>query len=807
MVLRVLVVVIILTGAFQPWWSGVSGALAQQPPPEKLDLTVAPPVLLADGTTESVLYVQLIGSTGLPALAPQDVEVSLVSSDGRIVRVPGRVVISAGESHAVAPLTTTLVPGKATITAVSRGGASATAAVETVSALEATRPFRLALVAAPLTMLTGGQPPGRLSIVLLGDNERSVPAPDGLEVVLSSSDPDVVRVAERVTVPQGAHFVTTELEALAVGSATLSAASSGFVSQFVEVKVVGLVGAPEETPPVRLALAAAPLTMLPGGQPTGKLSIVLLDDNGRSVPAPDTISLVLSSSDPDVVRVAERVTVPKGAHFVTIDLEALAVGSATLSAARSGFISQFVEVRVVEPGEGAEALALFLSPPVLHSGQGDLQGLILQAVDGEGIPVTFPCTQVHLASSAPLSVEVAPVAEVACGRDAQYITGTLTPGDVPGTSTITALAPGLRPATVTVAVEGLPPVRVQAEEPAEALVLFLSPPVLRLGQGSQPGLIVQAVDTEGVPVYFPCTQVNLASSAPLSVQVAPVAEGACDRDAQYVTGVLTSGGVPGTSTITAVAPGLLPATATLVVEGRVPAQLVAYLAPKQLLGIEATPGFLVVQVLDGGGVPVASHDDIPIKVVGGDGTIADEVLIPRGRSFARLGLEGLKPGRQLQLWLVNPSLTSAQLAVQTHILPIRVEASTSEEPIFPGDQRQILVRVRSAGSPLPGAALIWTATSGTLSGFPAETDANGEARALFTAGDVGTSAVEVLTDKTGYEEAKATVTFSVVAPLETESPSPKVGGIPVFFFLLAIPIVLVAYLAFKLVPGFRRSRE
>ncbi len=754
-----------------------------------------------------MVYVQLVGPDGLPKLASQATEVSLISSNARVARVPGRVLISAGESHAVAPLTTTLVPGKATITAVSRGGASAIAAVETVSVLEATRPFRLALVAAPLTMLPGGQPPGRLSIVLSGDNGRSVPAPDSLEVVLSSSDPDVVRVAERVTVPKGAHFVTTDLEAVAVGSATLSAASSGFVSQFVEVQVVGPVSAPEVTPPVRLALAAAPLTMLPGGRPPGRLSIVLLGDNGRSVPAADSLELVLSSSDPDVVRVAERVTVPKGAHFVTTDLEALAVGSVTLSAARSGFISQFVEVRVVEPGERAEALVLFLSPPVLHSGQGGLQGLILQAVDGEGIPVSFPCTQVHLASSAPLSVEVAPVAEVACGRDDQYVTGTLTPGGVPGTSTITALAPGLLPATVTMAVDGRAPVRVQAEEPAEALVLFLSPPVLRLGQGSQRGLIVQAVDTEGVPVYFPCTQVNLASSAPLSVQVAPVAEGACDRDAQYVTGTLTPGGVAGTSTITAVAPGLLPATATLAVEGRVPAQLVAYLAPKQLLGIEATPGFLVVQVLDGGGVPVASHDDIPIKVVGADGTIADEVLIPRGRSFARLELEGLQPGRQLQLWLVNPSLTSAQLSLKSLALPASAEASASEEPLFPGDQKQILVRVRSAGSPLPGAALTWTAINGFLSDAAPETDDNGEGRAVFTAREPGDGAVEVVVSKVGYVDARAQVDVPVVAPLETESPSPKVGGIPVFFFLLAIPIVLVAYLAYKLVPGFRRSRE
>ncbi len=585
MVRRILFIAIVLSGALQLWWSGIPGALAEEPSPEKLALTVAPSVLPADGNTHPVVYVQLMGPDGVPRLAPQDIEVSLISSNARVVRVPERVVISADESYTVASLTTTLVPGSAPITAVSRGRASATAEVETVSSLEATLPFRLALYAAPGNMLSGSQPPGRLSIVLLGANGRSIPAPESLTVVLNSSDPDVVRMAEEVTIPRGTHFVTTDLEPRAAGVATLSAVSSGFVSEFIEV-------------------------------------------------------------------------------------------------------------HVLEPGETAEALVLHLSPPVFRSGAGTHRGVILQAVDDNGTPVYFPCTQVQLASSSPRSAEVTTVAGVACYRDVQYAVGTLTIGDLPGTSTITAVATGLRPAS-----------------------------------------------------------------------------------------------------------------ADLAVHGQVPVQLRAYLAPTGLLGVETTPGFLVVQVLDESGLPVTSHDDIPIKLVGGDGMLPDEAVIPGDRSFVRIGLGGLQPERQVELWLVSPNLASAQVSVKSRALPTSAKAVISEGPLFPGDQKQILIQVRSSGSPLTQASLTWTATNGILSDATPETDENGEGRAVFSAREPGDGVVEVVVTKVGYEDAKARTTIAVVAPVETSNPPPKLFGIPVLYLFLAIPIVLLGYVLYKFFPAVKRLRR
>ncbi|MEE9248975.1 MAG: hypothetical protein V3U79_09795 [Dehalococcoidia bacterium] len=584
MVRPILFVVVLLVIALQPWWDTPPQAMAEEPPQEKLALTIAPPILLADESTHSVIYLQLVGADGVPRLASQDTLVSLVSSDSRIVRVPNRVHIPAGKSYTIAPLTTTSATGNVVVTAVIPGRAPVSAVIEIVSALDATSPFRLALYAAPGMILPGGQPPAKLAIMLLGAN-------------------------------------------------------------------------------------------------------------GRMVPAPESLNVVLSSSDPDVVRVAERVTIPKGEHFAILDLEPMAAGSATLSAVGSGFVSEFIEIRVVEPGETADALVLYLSPPVLSSGAGSHRGVIVQAIDTNGIPVYFPCTQVHLASSSPLSAEITPVAEVTCGRNAHYASGTLTIGALPGTLTITAAATGLRPAV-----------------------------------------------------------------------------------------------------------------AILDVQGRLPAQLKAYLAPQGLLRVEDTPGFAAVQVLDGNGVPVNLHDGIPVTLVGGGETFQDEVMIPKGQSFVTLGLGDLQPASQVELWFVNPNLSSAPLTVKFHTLVTSVQVIAPEEPLFPGDQSNILVRVQSAGIPLPQAKLAWKATNGTLSDTALETDQRGEGRAVFVARDPGDGTIEVTVNKVGYTEVKTEAMVAVVAAIEPDKPSPRLLGIPVWYLFIAMPAVLLAYLLYKFLPGFKRRQ-
>jgi len=357
-------------------------ASAQASTRANLTLTIAPPVLLADEAVHYAVYVQLLGADGTPRLASEMVQVFLVSSNPLVARVPEAVTIAAGTSYVSALVTTSRVPGNTTITAVSPGGAPAAAELTTMSAVEATSPLRITLHAAPGTMVPGGQPPGRLSVVLL-------------------------------------------------------------------------------------------------------------DTAGRLVPAIDDLEVVLSSSNPTAVEVDDRVTVPKGSHFAVIDLLPLNVGTATLSGLSSGFISESIQVRVEKPGESASTLTLQVSPPFLSSAVGENPVVIIQATDNDGAPVAFPCTQLHLASSAPATAQVPAQAEVSCGSALQYVAAPLTSGDVPGKATITALAPSLPAASTEIEVSGQVPARLQA---------YLAPAKL-LGVETVPGvLVIQVMDGREVPV-------------------------------------------------------------------------------------------------------------------------------------------------------------------------------------------------------------------------------------------------------------------------------------------------------------------
>ena len=557
-------------------------ALAQEPFAGRLDITIAPPLLPADGGTQSVIYVQLVGPDAIPRLAPVDMEIALISSDPRVARVPELMHISQSKSFAVAAVTTTSVPGKVTISATSAWLDPVGAQLETVGGIEGSRPWRIDLDAAPGKMLPGGRPPGRLSITLVGADGRSVPAPQSMDVVVSSSDPEVVGVPERVTIPEGAHFVTTEL-------------------------------------------------------------------------------------------------VPK------------AVGTVTLSAVGAGFVSEFIEVHVTPPGEIARTLVLYPSPPLLRS-----------------------------------------------------------PGP------------------------------------------------------SQPQVIVQALDDSEKPVHFPCTRVHLASSFPETVEVASASEAVCDGSAQYTTVTLSVGGIPGTVTISASVEGLRPAAADVTVHGQVPAQITAYAAPKGVLGIEATPGFLVAQVLDEVGLPATMHEDTLVKVLVSDGSFPKEIVVPAGSSFGTLELGWLQPGAEVDLWLSNPALSSAQLSVVSSALPITAVLEASEGPLFPGDGREVVVRVQSSGSSLEQAKLIWSATNGSLSNISPETDGNGEGRAILTATEPGNGVVQVLIEKPGYREYRTEADIAVVAPPVADSRAPKLVGVPVLYLLVAFAAILFGYVAYKSLPGLKR---
>ena len=180
-------------------------------------------------------------------------------------------------------------------------------------------------------------------------------------------------------------------------------------------------------------------------------------------------------------------------------------------------------------------------------------------------------------------------------------------------------------------------------------------------------------------------------------------------------------------------------------------------------------------------------------------------MIPKGKSYVTLRLDGLSAGAQGDIYFVNPNLASAHLLVGSHSLPTSVQVVPSKGPAFPGDQIDMLLQVESAGRPLDRAKLTLTAFNGTLSDTSLVTDENGEARAVFLASVPGEGRVEVTVQKAGYDEASAAAPVPVVAELATEKPRPSLLGFPVWYLLVAIPALVLVFLGIKLLTSVIRK--
>ncbi len=565
--------------ALQPW--GAPSTAVAQAASGGLVLSIVPPVLIADGTVQRALYVQLTNLDGNPMVAAEDTVVSLVPSNAVVVSVPSQIVVRSGESYEIVPLTTSSLTGSAVITAVSRGRVSASAEVTTVSAFDADAP-------------------------------------------------------------------------------------------------------------VRLALHAVPSKMIEGNQRAGKLAVVLLDDEGRAVPADRPLAIVLTSSAPEVARVPARVVIPAGTHFALADLTSVDTGSASIAAIRAGSVSEPLEVHVVAAGGEAAALIMDVVPPTLTAGAGAHEGLMIWAVDVDGNPAPMPCTRIHMASSVPETLDLAPVLDTECAGNPPYV---LTSVDV--------------------------------------------------------------------------------------------------------------GHTPGAAELSAAATGLLRASSLEAVQGRLPAQLRAHIAPAMPLRLDSRPAIAVVEVLDHEGIPVTTHSGIPVTLVGGVETLQDILVIPAGRGFAALNLPKPEDDGTVSWWATSPGLTAAPLAGDYTSLPVSVEIQASERPLFPGDEMQIRVDVRSQGLPLSDARLTWSSTQGTLHNSSDRTDDSGTGLATYRAVSPDDGAIRVTAAKAGYQPASAEVTTHVVAGRPEGDSGTRVIGLPVSYLFALAASGLVVFFAYQYSYTFR----
>jgi len=300
---------------------------------------VAPPVAVT--ALEPATFTMNVGATSsftvtINAAQSTPTEIALAVDNPSVLQIPASVTVTQGATSAVFTATG-LAVGNAVITAQANG-TSKTSSVHVSPQAAAI----VSLLPNPLPLQEGAT--GTLTVTINVAQEADA------VIALANDAPAVAQVAASVTVPAGVISAPIPVNALATGTANVTASVNG-TSAVTLVQVT-------PPPPVVTSITPTALT-LPKGTP-GTLRVTV-----SRVPSVAT-AVTLSSSDMSVASVPPSVNIPAGALFADFPVASNAVGQATITASlNSGSATATVTITA------AELTALTFSPqtPTIYAGE------------------------------------------------------------------------------------------------------------------------------------------------------------------------------------------------------------------------------------------------------------------------------------------------------------------------------------------------------------------------------------------------------------------------------------------------------
>jgi len=300
---------------------------------------VSPPVAVT--ALEPASFTMNVGATSsftvtINAAQSTGTEITLTVDNPSVLQIPASVTVALGQTSAVFTATG-LAVGNAIITA-SANGTSKSSSVHVSPQAAAI----VSLLPNPLPLQEGAT--GSLTVAINVAQETDT------VIALTSDAPAVAQVAASVTIAAGAISALIPVNALASGTANVTASVNG-TSAATVVQVT-------PPPPVVTSLTPATLT-LPKGTP-GTLRVTVSR-------APNVATAVtLSSSDQAIASVPPSVNIAAGALFADFPVASNAVGQATITASLNGG-SATSTVTIT----AAELTALTLSPqtPTIYAGE------------------------------------------------------------------------------------------------------------------------------------------------------------------------------------------------------------------------------------------------------------------------------------------------------------------------------------------------------------------------------------------------------------------------------------------------------
>jgi hypothetical protein len=685
-------------------------APAQGATPTALALSVVPPELPADGGSYPAVVVSLDSSAGKASLALNDTVVFLTSSEEGVGAVIDEVTIPRGAGLAVANFTTSATPGVTTISASSSGLTAASTQVTTLT--PSGFATALSVIPVPGSQLANPTSQGTVLVEALDSAGNPAKAGSDIPVTLSSSDNSAVSLpSSSLTLASGSVLSSVPYDVGASpGTATITGSASGFKSGSGTVTVKG-------ASPFALSMIAQPDPV--ATSTTGRLVVTLTDQENNPAPAPAPVSVTISSSNTSVAASDQKVTIAAGQIYAVASFTSGASpGTANLTASSPGLTSAFALVTVKAPVKPLK-LVLAAAPNPVLANDGSYDAVVVILTDASGDPAVAPSgISVTLTSSNSAVGSIGGILSIPSGSS--YAVATFSSTYFVGSTTITASAQNLQSASAPVTSYGPIPTKV---------VVQALPSRLPADGGGYSALEVMLEDANGQPAVAPVgVSVELASS---STDIATVNSTVVIAAGQtYVLTDVETTISPGTASITATSSGFQSSSTTFSTVSPAPSQLGVYVAPAdgtQSLG-RGGDAVLAVQLQDSTSSPARARQDTQVVVTSSNSSMIAKPIdldIPAGADYAWALLTTSQPGSSV-LTASAGGLSSGSASLSELSLPVSVTLTSSAPVVAIGTPTTVQLLVEVKGSPLQGANVTFTATSGSMSASSGVTDASGQ---------------------------------------------------------------------------------
>lgn len=758
--------------------STTSTTTTTQPPaatPSALVLTTIPPRLPADGGIYPAVVVSLSSSTGQPSLALNGTVVFLTSSQEGVGLVSSQVIIPRGASFAVANFTTTTTPGNSTISASSVGLAAVSAQVETVT--PSGFATRLSVIPVPASQLVNPNGQGTILVETLDSAGFPAKASSTVAVSLSSSNNGVVSLpSASLTVSSGSVLSSvTYRVGVTPGVATITGSASGFNSGSGTVTVQG-------ASPYALKVFAQPDPIATSAG--GRLVVTLTDTQGNPTPAPVAVAVAISSSNTSLVSPVQSSTIPAGQVYAVASFSSGSIaGTANLTVSSPGLVSSFALVTVAAPSTPVK-LAILATPDPVLANNGSYSSIVVALTDAAGNPaVASSSVSVTLTSSDSSVGSVS--GSVVIQPGSSYAVATFSSTFFVGSTFITALAQNLQSASTSVTSYGPIPTQV---------VVKVLPSRLPADGGQYSAVEVMLEDATGSPAVAPvAVAVQLTSSSPDIATVSPTA--VISAGQSYILTQVSTTISPGTANITASSSGFASSSTGLTTTSPAPSKLGFYVAPARGIQSFGQKGdaLVAVQLQDSSSNPARAREAAAVVVTSSNSSVMAkplQVTIPVGADYAWALVNTTGPG-STTLTASTSGLTSANGTLSELAIPVSVTLTSSAPTAVLGTTTTIQLQAEVLGSPLQGASVSLTASSGSMSAPSGTTDSSGELTDTFVAQQNGIATITAVVQDPLVGNVTASTNVLVIPPSPAATGASTSHWLGILLVVLPVVIVVV----------------